>query len=104
MGKRQSADRLYREKSDDYRFGEGIVDAVSGVFDGDGAACFLVGDNGDRLTAVAAESEKKSVQLAVIGVDPVNEILFAKFCLCKTHYIHLISLILFLSRLRVCIG
>lgn len=66
-------------------FSQQIVDAVSAVFDGNYAAVFLAGNNGYGFAAVASEGKQKSVQLFVVGLDPLNDIFFGFFGHSQVH-------------------
>ena len=90
--KKQSAKlrSSFAKASDDDGLGQGLVDAVSGVLDGDGAAAALVGDNGDGFAAVAAQREQKGVQLVIVRIDGQNDIFLSFLCLIEGHIYHLI--------------
>ena len=57
-----------------------VVDVVSAVLDGNGAAASAAGDHRDRLAAVAAQGKQKSVQLFIVGFDPLNDVFFSDLC------------------------
>ena len=52
--------------SNGYSFGQLIVDAVPRVLDGHDTVVLFAGHYGDRLSAVTAEREEKSVKLLVV--------------------------------------
>jgi len=66
-----------------------IVDIISAVFDGHGAAAAAPGHYGNGLTAVAAEGKQERIQFFIIGFDPGNDIFLTLLCSCQIHISHL---------------
>jgi hypothetical protein len=56
-----------------------VVDIVSAVFDGYGAAAFSAGNHGNGLAAVAAQGEEEGIQFLIVGIDPPDNIFFSLF-------------------------
>ena len=56
-----------------------VVDGVSAVLDGDGAAALAPGYYGDGFTAVAAQRKQKRIEFLVVGFDTADDIFFSLF-------------------------
>ena len=61
-------------------FGELVIDIVSAILDGHGAAALEMAYHSDRLAAVASKGKQKAVQLFIISFDPLNDVFFSVLC------------------------
>ena len=64
-----------------------IVDIVSAILDGNGAAVTATGHNGDGLTGIAAQRKQESIELIVIGFDGFYDVFLPYFRHCQVHCI-----------------
>ena len=74
-------------ESDSNGFRKLVIDIVSSVLDGNGAAAFSVCNNSDRLSAVTAKGEEESVEFFIVGFDGFDDILFAFNSIFQIHFI-----------------
>ena len=68
-----------------------LVDAVSAVLDGHGAAAFSVGDYGDGFAGITANGEQKSIELFVLGFDLADDVFFSFNGFEQRHFRHRLS-------------
>ena len=54
------------------------------------AAASAVGNHRNRFAAVATQGKEKCIQFFIIGIDVLNDILFAFLCIYQIHNSHLI--------------
>lgn len=71
---------LHRFLRDDDGLCQLRVKIISAVFDGYGAAASAVGNHRNGFTTVATQGEQKRIQLFIVGLDPLNDILFSFLC------------------------
>ena len=63
--------------SNDDRSRQLIVDVVSGILDGNGAAAPAAGDHRDGLACIAAQGKQKAIEFFIVRFDPLNDVLLA---------------------------
>ena len=64
---------------DDDRFSQLIVNVVSAILDGNGAATSSAGNHRYGFTCIAAKGKQKRIEFFVISFDPLNDVLLAFF-------------------------
>jgi hypothetical protein len=73
---------------DDDRLSQLIVNVVSAILDGNGAATLATGDHSDWFATVAAKRQQKRLERFIISFDPLNDVLLAFF---SYGYVHDLS-------------